>query len=145
MKETKEENNPNPNYGRFYVCSKQQEFNPDGTPVQTDKGFDKYKLVNFTWFDETDFVTSGCFLYHAENMPLLCKLLLHTYGAKANPLWPKDAILARIQHDLLNVMAALDGKAKEGEPATDAQPMLTDNDIDDILDQTKGSPAEYDQ
>lgn len=91
MKKKDGREQPNPNYGRFFVADKVLRVDEDGMPVLNDKGFPVTDLDNFKWFDETDFVRQGAFKAVA---PQLEQLMLQTNGEPALndqvPYWPAN-------------------------------------------------------
>ncbi len=64
-------------------------------------------MDNFTWFDETDFVTSGCFETLVHGQKGLLKLTLHTQGQNLDEkkLWPND--MAKIMDDVAGYTSTL--------------------------------------
>lgn len=114
---------PNVNFGRFYVAATVPVEAPVD-PTTLNGGFKpSSKLVDFAWFDETPFVTSGCFETLAQHMPFLVKLLLKTHGPNLSEkkMWPEN--LGRILDDLAIPIS------QHEEVQADVQALVDDLDI----------------
>jgi hypothetical protein len=90
----------NPNFGRFFFCTKVPRKDVDGDVVLNDKGYPVMDLAQFKWIDESHFCKSGALRQIAQPLE---ELLLHAHGVdlKDEDMWPA------------NLMAFLSGEEQE--------------------------------
>jgi len=116
-KETKDDE-PNANYGRFYVCTFVPKMDDAGMQVVNEKGYPEEEMVQFEWFSDTDFVRYGafgdvCSKLHDGKGHVLNKLLLSTWGVGTNSLWPSNVL------DIIDDLATIE--EQEEHPETDVE------------------------
>lgn len=84
----------NPNYGRFFFARHVQQIGEDGNPAYNDKGYAILDMVDFQWFDQSNYARSGAFA--AVGNADLSNLLQATFGVDLDPqnMWPVNLIKA---------------------------------------------------
>lgn len=117
---------PNPEYGRFYVALMEPKLGPDGTQLVDANGRAETVPTGFTWFDQTPYVMSNCFGWTWSDNPLLIRLLTKTYGPglKSADLWPGAKQMATLWTNVCARHAQpFEVAEQEGENNAVAQPV----------------------
>ena len=86
---------PNPNFGRFFVANKVPKIDEAGEPVYNEKGYIVLDLANFQWIDQTLYARQGALRAGA---PALEGLLLRKYGVDLTDdlFWPPSDFMSKL-------------------------------------------------